>query len=94
MPSDEAYDAVLKVLTDMADAWRAHRESINRAVGMLSEEVFRFDKRMRDDMQVRLDRQQEVDTKLHNIQRWQWIRLSVELIVIIAVAAYLIGVAH
>jgi len=35
MPTDEAFASVLAELSKMSDAWRTHRESINRAVTLL-----------------------------------------------------------
>ena len=101
MPTDEAYQAVLAELAKLGDAWRAHRETINRAVGMLADEVFGFEKRLDRDDQDRRERQKELDAKLQSIfdgqaqiQRWQRLRVTVEIIAIVVVVAYLIGVSR
>lgn len=74
MPSDEAYAAVLAELSRLADAWRLHRESINRAVLVLANEVGSLERHVDD------------------VRRWQWIRLGIEMGVIIALLLYHFGV--
>lgn len=85
----------------LVEAWRTHREVINRAVNQLNHEVIEFSSRLDKDDKAREKRQGEIDLTLQRIEdgqsgirKWQWIRLGVELIVIVAVAAYLIGVAR
>lgn len=95
---DTAYRSVLKTLGELHDAWRIHRESVNRAIGMLADEVFQFEKRLDKDDQARAERQAQIDAKLQKIddgqdqiQRWQRRRVALEIIAIAVVVAYLIG---
>lgn len=46
MPTEEAYQAVLAELAKMAEAWRVHRDSMNRAVGILGHELYSLEKRI------------------------------------------------
>lgn len=101
MPSDEAYDAVLAELSKLVDAWRVHRESINRAVNQLNHEVIGFTQRLDKDDADRGKRQVRLDAMLKTItdsqvqiRRWQWIRMGVEVVTIIVVAAYLFGLSR
>lgn len=101
MPTEDAYDAVLAELGKLAEAWRIHREVVNRAIGYLNQEVIGFRDRLDKDDVARTQRQSEVDAALQRIdqgqariQRWQLIRLIVEVVAIIAVAAYLYGVSR
>lgn len=101
MPSEEAYQAVLAELQKLVEAWRIHREVINRAVSLLNQEVIGFTQRLDKDDQARADRQSQIDTVLKQItdnqtqqRRWQWVRLGVELLTIAVVAAYLIGASR
>lgn len=98
MPSDDAYQAVLKALSEMVDTWRVHREVINRAVNQLNHEVIALTDRFGKDDEARGKRQIQIDTALKNIQdgqdrirRWQYARIGIELLAIIAVVAYLFG---
>lgn len=98
MPSDEAYEAVLAELTKLVDAWRVHREVINRAVNQLNHEVVGLIDRLDKNDADRGARQTQVDAALQSIQhgqdairRWQWMRVAVELLAIAVVAAFVIG---
>ncbi len=101
MPSDEAYEAVLAELGKLHEAWRFHRESINRAVALLADEVFRFEKRLDTDDAARVTRQAEIDSKLDSIahglasiRQWRWIRIGIEVAVILIVVAFVIGASR
>lgn len=94
----EAYEAVLAELSKLADAWRIHREVVNRAISLLNKEVIEFQRRLDDDDKLRVERQSQVDDQfnlvvkdLKLIKRWQWIRLAIEVLAIVIVAAYLVG---
>jgi hypothetical protein len=91
---DDAYRAVLKTLSELHDAWRVHRETVNRAIGLLADEVFRFEKRLDIDDKARIDRQAQIDAKLQKIddgqaaiQRWQYIRVVIEIVAVIVIVA-------
>ena len=101
MPSDEAYQAVLAELAKLTEAWRTYREVINRAVNLLNHEVMEFKDRLDQDDAAREKRQGQIDAKLESIhaaqrqiKNWQAVRLGVELLAIIAVAAYLYGASR
>jgi hypothetical protein len=101
MPSDDAYQAVLAELGKLAEAWRIHREVVNRAINLLNHEVLAVVARFDKDDKARVDRQAQIDAKLEaisagqeQIKRWQWVRIGVELLAIALVAAYLIGVSR
>ena len=98
MSSDDAYQAVLAELTRMVDAWRIHRDVINRAVSQLNHEVIGFTNRLDKNDLDRGARQAQLDETLktitdgqEQIRRWQWLRLAIEVAAIIIIAAYLIG---
>ena len=98
MPSDEAYTAVLKALSEMAEAWRMYRDTINRAINLLNHEVLDLARRFDTDDQARAKRQQQIDAKMEaiiagqeQIKRWQAIRLGIELATILIVVAFVIG---
>jgi hypothetical protein len=87
--------------TSLVEAWRIHREVINRAIGYLNKEVIEFRERLDQDDKARIKRQEQIDVALQNIQdgqagirKWQWIRLGAELAVILIVAAYLVGMSR
>ena len=88
-PSDDehqdAYRAVLERLDAMTADWRNHRDVINRAVGLLNQEVVGFAKRLDRDDAERVTRQAALDAALDGIQRWL-IGLIVALGVVILVA--------
>ena len=101
MPTDEAYAAVLKALSEMADTWRVYRDTINRAINLLNHEVLMLTSRFDKDDQARAIRQQQIDAKMETIivgqeqiKRWQAIRLGIELAAILIVVAFLIGVSR
>lgn len=105
MPTDEAYQAVLAELDRLSEAWRHHREVINRSVGMLANEVFSYDKRLKDDDADRKKRQDEVDAKfaqlatqigqlaaqLGRLRTWQYVRIGVEVASVLIVLAFVMG---
>jgi ParB-like chromosome segregation protein Spo0J len=101
MASDDAYDAVLAELKSLYEAWRIHREVVNRAIGLLNKEVISFTDRLDKDDKARTERQAQLDQKLETIthgqemiKRWQWVRLGVEVLAILLVAAYLYGLSR
>lgn len=90
MPNDEAYNAVLKALSDMSDEWRIYRDTINRAINLLNHEVLEV-----------ADHQQRIATKIESIvtgqeqiRRWQAIRLGVEIASVLFIAAFALGVSR
>lgn len=101
MSGDDAYQAVLAELSKLAEAWRIHREVVNRAINLLNHEVLAVVARFDTDDKARRERQAQIDTTLKvitdgqdQIRRWQWLRLAIELVAIAVVAAYLIGVSR
>ena len=101
VPSDDAYDAVLRALGEIAEQWRIHRDVINRAVNLLNHEVLDLARRYDTDDQARKNRQQQVDAKMESIivgqeqiKRWQAIRLGIELAAILIVVAFVIGMSR
>lgn len=98
MPSEEAYQAVLAKLQELTDAWRIHREVVNRAISYLNEEVVTFQARLDADDKARVSRQTEIDAKLDaitqgqaSIRRWQFVRIGVEIAAVLVVIAFLWG---
>ena len=98
MPNEDAYTAVLKALSEMAEAWRMYRDTINRAINLLNHEVLDLARRFDTDDQARAKRQQQIDAKMEaiiagqeQIKRWQAIRLGIELATILIVVAFVIG---
>jgi len=98
MPSDEAYQAVLAELAKLVEAWRIHREVINRAVSLLNREVLDFTNRLDQNDADRGARQAQLDAVLKSItdgqeqiRRWQRARLAVELLAVLVVIAYVLG---
>lgn len=101
MSGDDAYQAVLAELSKLAEAWRIHREVVNRAINLLNHEVLAVVARFDTDDKARRERQAQIDTTLKvitdgqdQIRRWQWLRLAIELVAIAVIAAYLIGVSR
>lgn len=90
---DDLYQTVIERLGDLVKQWQFHKETVNRAIGLLADEVFRFQQRMDADDQKREDRQKVVDAKLDSIERWQRLRLLVEVALILVIAAALLGKA-
>lgn len=62
MPSEEAYEAVLATLTEFGNQLRWHRDTINRAVGLLNDEVFGF-RKIIDAIEAERKAQRENDEK-------------------------------
>lgn len=98
MAEDDIYKAVLAELSNLVDAWRIHREVINRAISLLNQEVIGFQKRLDSDDKDRAIRQEHVDAQLQriqdgqaNIRRWQIIRIVIEVVAIVIVVAFIIG---
>ena len=101
MPSEDAYDAVLKSLEGMAHQWIVYRDTINRAINLLNHEVLALSSRFDTDDQARKARQQQIDAKMEaiivgqeQIKRWQAIRLGIELAAFLIIAAFLFGVSR
>ncbi len=102
MPSsDEAYDAVLKALSDMATDWRIYRDTVNRAINLLNHEVLDLAKRFDTDDAARKIRQTQIDAKMEaiivgqeQIKRWQAVRLGIEIAAILIVIAFFYGVSR
>ena len=110
MPNDneDAYQAVLKALSEMSEQWRIYRDTVNRAINLLNHEVLSLAKRFDEDDATRKVRQQKVDEKMdkvdekmerivivqEQIKRWQAIRLGIEIAAILIVVAFLFGVSR
>ncbi len=103
MPNEEAdaYDRVVRALSDIADQWRIYRDTVNRAINLLNHEVLSLAQRFDTDDAARKQRQEQIDVKMENIivgqeqiKRWQAIRLGIELAAILIVAAFLYGVSR
>lgn len=88
------------MIAGIEDAIRTHRDVVNRAIGMLNNEVFGFAHRLDKDDEARATRQKEVDSKLDTIQSnqerqrvWQWIRIGIELATAIIIIAAILTTA-
>ena len=105
MPDDESYHAVLSELSKLSEAWRIHREVINRAISLLNHEVIGMSDRIDKDDADRVRRQQQVDQQFDVIRqqfdvilngvrvlkRWSWLRIGIELAAIVVILAFVIG---
>ena len=105
MPDDESYHAVLSELSKLSEAWRIHREVINRAISLLNHEVIGMSDRIDKDDADRVRRQQQVDQQfdvirqqfdvilsgMRVLKRWSWIRIGIELAAIVVILAFVIG---
>lgn len=94
----DAYHQVLTELGKLHDAWRIYRDVVNRAINLLNHEVISFQDRLDKDDKARMSRQTEIDQKLDAItrgqarlQKWQWVRIGVELFVLVVILALFIG---
>ena len=101
MSHDDAYQAVLKALSEMSEQWRIYRDTVNRAINLLNHEVLALAKRFDDDDASRKTRQQQIDEKMEtiivgqeHIRRWQAIRLGIEIAAILVVIAFFYGVSR
>lgn len=101
MPTEEAYQAVLKALSELGDQWRIYRDTVNRAINLLNHEVLSLAARFDTDDAARRQRQEQIDMKMEaiivgqeQIKRWQAIRLGIELAAILIVLAFVIGVSR
>lgn len=103
MPSDDedAYQAVLKALSEMAEQWRMYRDTVNRAINLLNHEVLSLAQRFDTDDTARKKRQEQIDQKMESIivgqeqiKRWQAVRLGIEIAAILIVVAFLFGVSR
>lgn len=98
MPDDESYHAVLSELSKLSEAWRIHREVINRAISLLNHEVIGMSDRIDKDDADRVRRQQQVDQQfdvilngMRDLKRWSWIRIGIELAAIVVILAFVVG---
>lgn len=75
MPTDEAYDAVLKAFREIndqtLDQWRIYRDTVNRAISLLNHEVLEVVDRLDKNDADRGARQSQLDVTLHAIQTQQ-----------------------
>ncbi len=101
MQDDEAYQAVLKALGDMATEWRIYRDTVNRAISLLNHEVIALTLRFDIDDGNRTLRQSLIDAKIETIvagqeqiRRWQWIRISLEVSAMLVIAAFVLGLSR
>lgn len=76
---------------DLVREWQLHRETINRAVNLLAQELLELRNRAEKDDAKRLIRQGELDAKLARLHYWQWGRVAIEVLVLIAIVAFIVG---
>lgn len=95
---DRIKEAVVEKLSEISETWRIYRDTINRAINYLNHEVVNLIDRADRDDKLRTERQAKLDATLEAVQhelrfirRTQWIRIGVELALVIAGIAYLIG---
>ena len=103
MPTDDddAYQAVLKALSEMSEQWRTYRDVVNRAINLLNHEVLALANRFDTDDATRKVRQQQIDEKMEKIiigqeqiKRLWYIRVTIEISAILIVVAFLFGVSR
>jgi hypothetical protein len=92
------YDRLVRHFSDLTIAWQQHRDTVNRAVGILSHEILQVRDWMARDDRQRAARQEQLDGVLARleqsdraIRRWQWFRVAIELIAALVVVAFIIG---
>jgi hypothetical protein len=92
------YTALIRHFGDLTIAWQQHRDTVNRAVGILSHEILQIRDWMARDETQRTQRQEQLDTVLSRleasdraIRRWQWARVIIEVIIGLIFVAFLVG---
>lgn len=95
---DRIKGAVTDELSKISETWRIYRDTINRAINYLNHEVVNLIDRADRDDKVRLDRQAKLDGTLESLQkemrlirRTQWLRIGIEIALVLIGIAYLIG---
>lgn len=63
-PEDDRWALLLGHFRELTDAWRLHRDTVNRALLGLSQDVFALRDKFQRDERARLERQQQLDTQL------------------------------
>lgn len=98
MPNDMLSDNVIAAIKGFQEELRLHRDTVFRAIGLLNQDIVSFAKRLDDDDIARASRQSQIDEKLEQItrgqsriQRWQWVRVGVEVAAVLIVLAFVIG---
>ncbi len=84
-------DNVIAAIKGFQEEVKLHRDTVFRAINLLNHEVVSLGERFDHDDEARIDRQKQVDAKLEAIQRWQWIRLAVEVAAVLIVIAFIVG---
>lgn len=97
-PNDDAFMQLAQMINGLEQALQLHRGTVNRAIGLLNNEVYGFRSELDRDKADRAARQAQVDAKLQSIEdgqrlirTWQWIRIGVEAAAILIVLAYWFG---
>jgi hypothetical protein len=99
MPNDDTmYDNVITAIKGFQEELRLHRDTVFRAIGLLNQDIVGFAKRLDTDDLARTSRQAQIDEKLEQItrgqariQRWQWVRVGIEVAAILIVIAFVMG---
>lgn len=89
---DDHYHSLLSHFGDLVREWQLHRETINRAINILSTEFIELRNRLDKDDQKRIERQNVLDQRLQSLKHWQWGRVIVEIVVLLVIVAFVIGV--
>lgn len=90
-PHDDDHINLVSHFGDLVREWQLHRETINRAVNLLATELIELRNRFDKDDAKRIDRQKDLDAKLTRLQHWQWGRVAIEVLVLIAIVAFIVG---
>ena len=97
-PNDDPFLQLAAMLNGLEAALTQHRDVVNRAIGLLSNELYGFRSELDKDRVERAARQAQVDAKMQSIEdgqrlirTWQWIRIGVEAAAILIVLAYWFG---
>lgn len=95
---DDRYHQLVRHFGDLTIAWQQHRETVTRAIGVLSSEILQIRDWMARDEAHRTARQQQLDAVLGRleqsdraIRRWQWVRVLIEIIGVALIVAFVIG---
>lgn len=96
--NDDPFLQLAGMLNGLEQAVKTHRDIVFRAISQLNHEVIAFRDELDKDKAERAARQAQVDAKMQSIEdgqrhirQWQWIRLGVEVGLILIALAYYFG---
>lgn len=66
---DERYSSLLGHFGELVTTWQHHRDSVGRAINLLSQELVELRAYLRRDEQARVARQQQLDEQLATVEQ-------------------------